>query len=306
MTTKNIQLGLAFVFICFLWGSTWVSIRWGLESLTPFFFAGFRFIVAAIALYIIMRLRNMELALDKQSIEVYIVMGLFSFVIPFGLVYWGTQFISAGLGAILFGVFPFFVAIFSHIFIPNEKIRIYKFSGIIIGFIGIVIIYADGININLKDGVMGMSAIILSACMQGAISVYLKKRVHRMNPLSINFVPLVIAGIIMTIVGYLFEDRSAWVFDEKAIYTTLYLAIFGTIITFTIYFWLMKQISVVFLSMATFVIPIFAALLGWLILNETLTAKTLLGSSLVLIGILFANLRGLINYYKNKKLAVNG
>ena len=116
-----------------------------------------------------------------------------------------------------------------------------------------------------------------------------------------NFIPLLITGVVLIPVGLLFENRESLIFDSKAIYSILYLAIFGTVITFTVYFWLMQKINVVILSLSSFLTPIIALILGTILLNEKLTTNHILGSSLVLIGILFANFRGLVKYYKDRE-----
>ena len=101
--------------------------------------------------------------------------------------------------------------------------------------------------------------------------------------------------------GILYEDQSSSKFDMKAILSVGYLAFFGTVLTFTTYYWLMKKINIVLLSISTFITPIIAVILGWAILGEKFTSQILAGSSLVLVGILFANFSALKNYIKPKQ-----
>ena len=289
MNKEGIKIGLAYIVICLLWGSTWLVIRIGLETLTPMIYAGTRFLLASLFIYSIMRFRGTKLQTDKASLNLYWLMGIFSFVIPFGLVYWAEQFIPSGLTSI----------------IADEKIGPYKIIGVLLGFLGIVIIFAHDISIDFSVSFWGMVAILTSAIIQAAIAAIMKKHGKHLNPLSMNFVPVLLAGILMVIIGFLFEDYSTWDFNQTALLSIAYLALFGTVVTFTTFYWLMQRISVVILSLSTFVTPIIAVFLGWIILNEKLSALTLLGSSLVLIGILFANFRGLKNYYKTRHKRVN-
>jgi drug/metabolite transporter (DMT)-like permease len=137
--------------------------------------------------------------------------------------------------------------------------------------------------------------------MQGGIGVTIKKYGQHLNPLSMNFIPLFFAGIILITVSILVENSSGWIFDFKASASIIFLAFFGTLVTFTTYYWLLKRMNVVILSLTAFITPIIAVILGWLIMNEKFSFQTLAGSALVLIGILFANFRGLMNYYQTKK-----
>ncbi|MFH0736492.1 MAG: EamA family transporter [bacterium] len=302
MISDKLKIFLGYLLICLLWGSTWLVIKMGLESITPFLSAGLRFCTAALFFFIIIRIKNIKVATDTFSLKLYFAMGFFSFVIPFGLVYWAEDFIPSGLASILFAAYPFFVIIFTKIFFQEEEVNKYKIFGSVLGFIGIVVIFSDGLKLDFGKELLGYIAVIISALMQGMVAVVIKKHGKKLNPVSMNLVPVFIAGIVLTILGLLVEDRSKLVFDFNAYFSIIYLALFGTIATFSTYYWLMKKISVVLLSLSAFITPIVAVLLGWLILDEILTARELFGSSLVLIGILFANLKGLISILYDKKV----
>ncbi len=143
MRSTTPRIVIAYVLLCLIWGSTWLAIRAGLESLTPLISSGFRFMIASIGIYVIMRLRGMTLQVDSLAIKLYLIMGIFSFVIAFGLVYWGEQYVPSGLASVLFGVYPFFVTIFSYFFITEERIDKFKTMGMILGFVGIIVIFSD-------------------------------------------------------------------------------------------------------------------------------------------------------------------
>ena len=115
MSKLAIKITLAYAALCFIWGSTWIAIRYGLEALTPMFSAGLRFSLASIVIFILMKIKNISLQTDKVSVRLYLLMGFFSFVIPFGLVYWAQQFIPSGMAAVLFAVYPFWVVILSYV-----------------------------------------------------------------------------------------------------------------------------------------------------------------------------------------------
>jgi len=298
---EKINIVLGFILITLLWGSTWMAIRVGLDSLTPMFAVGIRFFIASIFVYLIMKISKVKLQTDSLSIKLYLFLAFFSFIIPFSLVYWGEQYVPSGLASVIFAVFPFVVILFSWLLLPDGSIGIYKSIGVFAGFIGISIIFWDDISIDFEKYSLGMIAILSRATIQGFVAVTIKKHGSKLNPLSMNFIPLLITGVVLIPVGLIFENRESLVFDSKAIYSILYLAIFGTVITFTVYFWLMQKINVVILSLSSFLTPIIALILGTIFLSEKLTTNHILGSSLVLIGILFANFRGLVKYYKDRE-----
>ena len=146
--------------LCIIWGSTWLAIRFGLESLTPIFSAGIRFSLASVFILALMKIQNVSIQKDKVSVRLYLLMGFFSFVIPFGFVYWAEQFVPSGMASVLFAVYPFFVVIFSYIRIPSETIGFYKIFGTVLGFSGIVVIFSDSFTGDITDFVAGMIAVL--------------------------------------------------------------------------------------------------------------------------------------------------
>lgn len=303
MHGENTKVVSTYILICLIWGTTWLGIKASLESLTPFMSAGTRFFLASFVIFLIMKFNGIKLQTDRLSVRLYFLMGFFSFVIPFGLVYWAQQFVPSGLSAVLFAVYPFFVAIFSYFRIPEEKIGLIKVAGIILGFSGIVVIFSDSFGQNISDYILGMLAIVLSGIMQANIAVTLKKSGGHLHSLSMNLIPMLLAGFFMVLISITIEDYSANTFDLNAVVSVSYLALFGSVVTFTSFYWLLKRVNIVILSLIAFITPIVALFAGWIIYNEQLTSRHLTGSALVLIGLLWANMEAYIKYRKLKKVS---
>ena len=297
---ENVKIFAGYILICLLWGSTWLFIKMGLDSLSPMFSAGIRFILASGFIYTFMKFNKIKLVLNKTAYILYVLIALFSFGVPFYLVYWAESHISSGLASVLFAVFPFFVFIISPLMIRGEKFDLFKLAGIILGFGGILIIFSENINFDLADDFQAMVAVVISALVQGFVAVTIKKYGKELHPLSMNFIPTLLGGVLLIMVAFLVEDYTALIFDSNAIISLLYLGLFGTVFTFTTYYWLLQRINVVILSLSAFITPIVALLLGWLILDEQFSTSDLLGASFVLSGIVMANIAGLIKYYRSR------
>lgn len=294
MKSSGLKIFLVYLLLCLIWGSTWLAIRASLESLTPFISGGSRFFLASVFILMLMKMRGVSLQKDKESVRLYLLMGFMSFVIPFGLVYWAEQFVPSGLASVLFAVYPFFVALFSSFRLPDEPIGKYKMFGMSLGFTGILIIFSDSFNTDFSSLFFGMLAVALSGVIQAWMAVTLKKSGKHLNSLSMNFIPMLIAGLSGLIFGFFTEDLSRLRFNETAFISVLYLALFGSVVTFTSFYWLMKKINVILLSLIAFITPIVALLLGWIVYDEKLTTEHIIGSTLVLAGLLFANVEGMI------------
>jgi len=175
MSSEKFKIGFGFTLICLIWGSTWLFIRLGLESLTPVISAGIRFTFASLFVFILMSYKKISLQSDFLSIKLYIILAFFSYVIPFGLVYWAEQFIPSGLASIIFAVMPFGVILFTVMFIPNVEIKAFQILGVLIGFIGIITIFSVDLTLDFSNNILGMLAVFLSATMQAASAVTIKK-----------------------------------------------------------------------------------------------------------------------------------
>lgn len=292
---------LAYIAICTIWGSTWLVIKVGLETLTPLLSAGLRFAVAAAVLYGIIKARKIEIPWDAERAKFFLIVSLTSFSFPFALVYWGEQHVSSGLTSILFAVFPFCVAIMSVLMLPKERLTAAKTSGITLGFAGIVVIFSNDIRFGTETiQLFGMAAIVLSAFIQAFSAVFIKKNGHDVSPFVVSFVPMAFAGMFLTLAGVAAEDLSGIQFTPTAIFSILFLAVFGSVTTFVSYFWLLKRVQVVLLSLTSFVTPIIAVILGVIILNENVSSQLFVGSSLVLLGILAANSADVRAFLRNR------
>jgi drug/metabolite transporter (DMT)-like permease len=289
MEKERVRIWAAFVVVCTVWGSTWMAIKIGLETIPPFFGAGIRFVIAAVLLFLIIRVRGIHLPFDRNAWRVYVALGIPGYAIPFALVYWGQQYIPSALSSILFAAFPFWVAIFSHVFLADAKLDFYKIGGIVVGFAGLLIIFARDVHWTGTEGLWGMCAVLLSTALGGFSLVVVKKYGMSISPFSLNFVAMGMTAIILLGLSFPIEQTADVAWNTSAVVSVLYLAVISSVLTFVIYFWLLKKVEAVYLSLTTFVSPIIAILLGAMFMGEKLAPTVYIGAGLVLSGILFAN-----------------
>lgn len=301
MFSEKFKIGLGFAVASLIWGSTWLVIKLGLESIPPFYGAAFRFTVAVFILFLIITFRKMPLPLDKLSIKIYSIAGLMSFSVPFAMVYWGQQYIASGLSSLLFALYPLLVGIFSHLLLPSEQLNIFKITGIILGFSGIFIIFSQDISWNGNSlTVYAMLAVILSCVIQALSLVLIKKYGENVNAFHLNTGGMGIGVIILFLFALLFEDFNDVKFDLNGIGSILYLGILGSVVTFSTYFWMLKRVEAVYLSLLAFITPILAVILGSILLDEKLGKHVIQGGALVLLGILLSNGKQIFKIIYNK------
>jgi drug/metabolite transporter (DMT)-like permease len=288
--SERVKVGAVYVLICLIWGTTWFAIKLGLDSFPPFFSAGLRFMVASAAYTLIVLVKKYPLPMDAHSVKLYLFIGLCSYVIPFGIIYWSEQYIASGLASVIFAIYPFSVAIWSKLFLKDEEIPPNKIIGMVIGFTGIVVLFSDALHFDMNMQFYGMLGAILNALIQSFVIVIVKKHGQKLHPVTVNFFPMLIGGIGLLILSLFVENVHALRFTPSGIGTILFLGIFGSVITFTSYYWLLRKINILLLSVISFITPVVAIYTGRFFLNETLTRNQLLGSIIALAGVLFSSL----------------
>ncbi len=292
MRATRTTIGIGFTIISLIWGSTWLAIKIGLDSVPPFYGVAIRFTVASIVLWILVRARKERIAYSKDAILLYVSLAVLSFSLPYALVYWGEQYIPSGLASVLFAGFPFVVAVASHMLLPAERITSFKLLGICLGFIGVLVIFWSDLTLGGVSAA-GMGAILLSTLLQG-ISLVLVKRMHRdISPTVMTFGGMAIGTVILYLMAFVLDDASKIQFDAKGILSILYLGTFGSVVTFVIYYWLLRHVEAVYLSLVSFITPVLAVVLGALLLDESFSWRVVMGSAFILVGILASNGREL-------------
>ena len=288
-----------FALISLIWGSTWLAIKIGLQSMPPFYGLALRFSLAMIILFVLMKVRRLPFPTNASAIKLYFTLGVCSFSLPFGLVYWGEQYVASGLAAVLFAVYPFVVAVFSHFFLPNERLNKFKIIGILLAFSGILLIFRHDLQLG-NSSAPGMIAILCSTLLQGIAIITAKKLGKDIHPVVTNFGGMLVGVPIMFLLALLMDDASAIRFDAKGIGSVVYLGTFGSVVTFVIYYWLLKHIEAVYMSLVAMITPVLAVFLGAIVLGEVLQPGVFSGALLVLSGIVATNSRDLLRIIRER------
>lgn len=264
-----------------------MMIKVGLQGAPPFTSAGIRFLFAGVLIALILMHRRIQLPRSRSFAVLTVYLGLFQMAIPYALVYWAEQHLTAGLTAVLFSTMPLMVAVLARLFL-GDPLSWSKLGGILIGAAGVYVIYSDSVTLGGPEQVIGVIAVLFSALFASASSVIVKKYSKSYQPFATIFLPHVYGGIILTFCGAIIERESPLGWSALTYSTVIYLAILGSVTAFALYFWLIKHLDVTVLSYQTLIIPVLACLLGWIFLRETVTLNIAIGGTLVLFGILLA------------------
>ena len=275
---------ILYALLCIIWGTTWLALKISLNYIPPIFGLGLRFTISSIILWPILLRQKPKINRSSTAIKVYLSFSLLSFVAAYSLTYWGAQFIYSSLASIIWALLPIFVSIIAHFMLPSEPLTLRRFGGGLFGLAGVAFILSS--NGGQKEVQMiGVLAIFLAVVLASGPNVYLKKHYKIVNPLHVNVISQTIAAIVLIPLSFLLEKPMATIWNSTSIITLVYLAIFGTVITWTIYFWLYNHISVNQISTLGLVPPVFASIIGWIFLGETYGYELFIGGALVLLGV---------------------
>lgn len=281
---------LLYSLLCFIWGSTWIGIKIGLHDAPPIWSAALRFILAVLILVIINAAARQKYPRGWRNVLRVAWPGLFTYLGSYSFTYLGTAHISSALASILFAVFPFFVMFLMTFMLKAEKVTLRSTIGVVLGFAGVVLIFAEPIDYG-SDAAFGMAMILLSAFCAAMGTVSIKAFLKTEDVFPMVTLQMALGAILLTLTALLTDDLSLFQVTTKSIGAMIYLAVCGSVVSFTSYYWLLKRLPIITMSMVALITPIVSMVLGYVILGELLTKQDYAGAALVLIGVAVVNLK---------------
>ena len=289
---KRILVLAAIAALIGIWGTTWGAIKVSLAGFPPFAGLGIRFLVAGAVLYALAFAMKLPSERGPRLYRVWVVETIFGLAASYGLAYWAIESaVPSGMTSLLFSTFPLFVALLAHLWLPKEPVRAGELAGIGAAVGGVAILFSDDLALP-TDGARQAALVFLTSPVAAAVAhVLIKRWGHGLHPINMVKGPMLATGALAVLVSRLTEAGRALAFDPAPVAALAYLAIPGSVITFTLYYWLLDRVAATRLSLISLGFPVVAVAVGGLFLDEPLTARTGLGAGLVLLGVGLA-LRG--------------
>ena len=277
---------LVWLILCLIWGTTWIFIKIGLVDLPPITFAAARFLLAVAILLPIIWIREMPWPRSKAEWKLIALTGFLQFSFNYSSVFWGEQYISSGLAAVLQAMITVFGLLLAWIFLPAEKITRLKIFAVLLGIVGVAVIFIEQLRIESVMAFAGCLAIVVGAFAAAQASILIKARGSSLHPASLVCAQMIcgLPALLLyafTVEGNPFALNWTW----NAIACVLYLTVLGTIAAFWLYYWLLSRIESTKAMMISLVTPLIAVLIGGIFLDERLPARTLFGGLLIIASI---------------------
>jgi len=281
---------VAFAALYITWGATYLAIRFAVEVLPPFLMVGIRFLIAGFILYLWARIGGAPRP-DLSQWKSAAIVGLLMLVLANGLISWSEQWIPSGLAALVAATVPFWMVILDWMrprgVVPSGKVVL----GLIIGFVGVALLFQPWRSTEGETFDLLSAAILIVATLFWATgSLYsVRAKLPPSSVLSMGM-EMLSGGFIALLVGMLrgeLANIEVSAITVRSLLALTYLILFGSLVGFNAYMWLLRVCAPAWVSTFAFVNPVVAVFLGWAFGGEPLTVRILIAASLIVVSVFF-------------------
>ena len=277
--------GLLLLTLAALWGSTFLFAEIALTELSPMQVTLHRVVIAAVALWLVLRLRGIKLPRAPRLWGAYLVMGALNNALPFTLIFWGQTHIESGLAAILNASTGVLGAVVAGLLLRDERLSWRKVAGAGLGLAGVAVVIGPDRLTTLDPRNLGQGAVLLAALSYSLASVWGKLRLAGQPPLANAFGMLAGAAVIMLPLVLWKDGLPTLDYAPRVWAALLGLSLLATALAFILYFAILSRAGAANLMLVTLLIPPFAIVIGRVVLSEQLPPGVYLGLGIIAAGL---------------------
>lgn len=297
LNKKQFEIIGALLIVYILWGGTYLGMKIGIETIPPFLLAGARFLLAGTILYVYAKIKGAK----NPTIEDWktsAIIGALLLLGGNGVVCWAEQTVPSGIAALLIATVPLWIMLLGFFGFMSEKVK-HSFGsmfGVLLGLVGIaILVLPNSISGGSSQAIdiVGLVAIILASLSWSFGSMYSRKASHHESALMSNGLQMISGGVMLLIMAFIlgdFNDFNIQAVSSRSIIAFLYLVIFGSIIAYTAFVWLLKNAEPLWVSTYAFVNPIVAVFLGYLLAGEVLGLNSMISAVVIISSVVIITL----------------
>lgn len=289
--TKTTKAYIALLFLCIVWGTTYLALRLAVVHFPPFLLAGIRQLISGIIILAIGYSFNKTIDLSKKNLLHQGLVGFLLITMGNGLVSWGEKYIPSGVAALICSLMPICAVIINLIQSKKDKLNGIIIFGMLLGMCGVGLIFKDDLEaLNNKYYLYGMLATFIATTSWALGSVLNKNRYNPTNPTFNAGLQVVMGGIFLFAFSPLIDSyQNMDILHPDVLYPLIYLIVFGSILAYTAYMFALKELPVGIVTLYAYVNPLVAVVLGYFWLDENLTGYTLLAFISIIAGVYLVN-----------------
>ncbi len=286
---RRLHVVIAFALVYVLWGSTFLAIRISVEHLTPLMMGGLRFTTAGLLMLGFRVLCGHRIAVPGRDLLRLGVIGILLLITSNVVLGWGETYIATGLAALIVAIMPLWVMILERISHGDEHLSRRGIYGILLGVVGVAILLWPDIASHAGFGLRQLigSAIVVFASISWAVGSVLAKRWHMaVDPFTASGWQMLIAGAVSGALALLFGDLHRTTWAARSLWSVVYLIFAGSLVGYTAYVWLLKNVPIAKVATYTYVNPIIALTLGYFLHGEKMDGYMFAGAIVVIISVI--------------------
>ncbi|HEV8470033.1 MAG TPA: EamA family transporter [Candidatus Limnocylindria bacterium] len=276
-------LGIVYV----VWGSTYLAIAIAVETLPPLLYAGLRFLLAGLLLAGWVAFRGVDLRISRRELAGAAAVGILLLAVANGLVVLAERTVPSGVAALIVASLPLWIVVYR--MVAGERVGRDLLAGVLLGLVGAAILVVPG-GLNGTIDPVG-SLMLFGATLSWALGTFLSPRLETPRNAFVSTTYQMLAGGVVLLVVALARGELAHVdpatFSIRSVIAFGYLVLFGSLVAYSAYTWLLQNASVSLVSTYAFVNPVVAVVLGALILTEPITASIVIGAAVIVIAVAF-------------------
>ena len=287
---KKTRILIAFAAVYILWGSTYLFIKYAIETIPPFMLGGARFFIAGGLLYSLARWRGAPSATARDW-RLAGVTGVLMLGMGNGAVVWSEQIVPSGIVALIVSMVPIWIVLLDWLRPRGIRPRAPVFAGLGLGLIGMIILIGPGAIVGEGGGhvnPVGALALFLGSLGWALGSIITRGRTRSAAPLVFSALQMVAAAVAMTVTSIIVGEPGRFSLSDvstRSFLSWIYLIIAGSIIGYTAYIYLLGAVSAAKAATYAYVNPVIAVLLGWAFANEPISARTVVAAAVILAGV---------------------
>lgn len=290
MRSERALIPLAFFAIYVIWGATYMLNKVAVAQLEPFYLAGIRFTTAGLLIFLIARLMGHKLSISWRQVRNTAFVGFLFLTYGNGVVVWALKFVDSNFAALEIAAQPLVVLLLMWI-LQGKRIQFKSMIGVFLGFIGMYLLISQDEILMGPNSLLGVLMIFSCMLSWGYGSLFVAKADMPRNYFVNTGFQMFFGGIMLLIASLAFGE--AWVAPQQwkpdVQWVMLILVIFGSIAAFTSFNYLLKRVSPEKVATSTYVNPIIAMLLGWYVLQESISTQSIIAATVLLTGVYFIN-----------------
>lgn len=284
---SRLLLVAAFAAIYIIWGSTYLAIRVAIDTIPPFLMAGARFLIAGALLYGWARARGAQRPTGSTWRSATVLGALF-LLLGNGGVVWAEQRVPSGIAAVLVALLPIWTAIIEWIRPPGKRPGAWVTAGLVTGFAGVALLLAPGVGSGAQVDLVGGAALIFASLSWAYAGIISKELPLPASAAQSSGMQMLAGGLLLTVAGLVtgeFARAELSAVSLRSAGAFVYLIVFGSLIGFSAFAWLLRVTTPGRVATYAYVNPIVAVFLGWLILGEPLATRDLIAAAIIVGGV---------------------